>query len=386
MFIIEKPYVSEYLVDTIINHDWLVLENETVTTCGIEEDAFNLLSSEAAADYYIKQEFPFIYSNSENALEWVVNNLPKSNLTNYIKIFKDKAKFRELLKDKYPDFYFRTIEYLDINYVDKEEYAYPLILKPSVGYLNFGVRMIESSDKWEPYIKSLHKEIATNKSKYDENVVNSTTILIEEIIHGEGFKIDAFYDRNGVPVILNIFKHLTKDEKDMSNRLYVTSVSVMIQYLAKFTMFLSELGEMFNIKNFPLNLEVKITPSGELIPVEVNPMRFSGWCASDIAKYAWGINVYEYLEKQIHPDWNDIMEKAGKDTYYFSMIDIPKGFPKSSVNGFSFGRYLADFSNVFEARHIDFKSNPYFGMVLGSTSNEEELDMILNMETGKYVV
>ena len=42
MFIIEKPYVSEYMIDTIINHDWAVLDNDTIENCGMEEDAFRL--------------------------------------------------------------------------------------------------------------------------------------------------------------------------------------------------------------------------------------------------------------------------------------------------------------------------------------------------------
>lgn len=386
MFIIEKPYVSEYLISTIINHDWQVLENETLADSGLEEGVLDLLSTEEAVEYYQKQEFPTIYSNSENALPWVIENLPQSNLTNYIKAFKDKIQFREAMKEKYPDFYFKTLEYLDINYVNKDDFAYPLIVKPSVGYLGFGIRLVKNSKEWDAEIKTLHKEIATNKSKYNENVVNTTNILIEEYIKGDEFGVDAYYDRNGVPVILNIFKRIAKDEFDINNRLYTTSVSLMVQYMAKFTLFLSELGNMYKIKNFPLHVKLKIDTAGEIIPIEVNPMRFAGWCASDLAKYAWGINVYEYYEEQKHPNWNEIMEKDGKETYYFTLIDIPSGFPKSSVRDFNFQMYLVNFSNVLELRRVNYKSNPLFGVVFGSTESEEELSMILNMEPAKYVI
>ena len=118
MYIIEKPYVSEYLVDTIINHDWNVLDNQTVEECGLEEGVFELLPSETATNHYLQQEFPLIYSNSENAISWVMENLPQSNLTTYIKTFHDKILFRDTLKEMYPDFYYKAIEYLDINYVD----------------------------------------------------------------------------------------------------------------------------------------------------------------------------------------------------------------------------------------------------------------------------
>ena len=385
MYIIEKPYVSEYLMDIIINKDWAVLDNETIENCGLEEDVLNLWSSEKAKEYYLKEENPFIYSNSENAISWIVKNLPDSNLTKYIKTKKNKVLFRETLKDLYPDFYFTSLEYLDINYVEKEEYQFPLVLKPSVGYLNFGVRVIKEPDKWEPNIKRLHKEIATNKSKYDESVVNTTVILIEELISGDDFSIDAYYDQNGTPVILNIFKRLYKEDNLVSEKLYITSKSIVEKYLTKITDFLKEIGNRLDIKNFPLNLEIRFNEAGNMIPLEVNPLRFANWCVSDIAKYAWGFNIYNYLETQKHPDWNNILQNAGQQTYYAALVDIPKGFPKSSVRDFNFNGYLANFSNVYEVRRVNFKANPLFGVVLGSTNNNQELNMIINMEQGTFI-
>ena len=386
MYIIEKPFVSEYLIDAIINRDWVVLSNETIDTCGLEEDVLNLWSTEKATEYYLKQEFPLIYSNSELAVKWIVENLPQSNLTKYIKAFKDKFAFREMMKDMYPDFYFKSLEYLDINYIEKDELSFPLVIKPSVGFLNFGVRVVEEPDKWDAVVKTLHKEIATNKSKYDENVINSAIILIEEYIKGDDFSVDAYYDRNGVPVILNIFKRLYKDGDSVCEKLYITSASLMVQYMSKFTLFLNQLGEKLGIKNFPLNIELRINEDGNIVPVEVNPMRFANWCVSDLAKYAWGFNIYEYFEEQKHPDWNTILQRAGQTIYYASLINIPEGFPKSSVSDFNFNGYLANFSNIFEVRRVNFKSNPLFGVVLGSTSDTEELDMIVNKEQGPFII
>ena len=386
MFIIEKPYVSEYLIDTIINHDWAVLENSTIEECGMEEDAFRLWSSEKATNNYLQQEYPLIYSNSENGISWVLENLPQSNLASYIKVFKDKYLFRETFKDMFPDFYYHTFEYLDINYVNKDEFKFPLVLKPSVGFLSFGVHVIKDISEWDNEVKNLNKEIASNKSLYAKDVVNSTNMLIEELVTGEEFAIDAYFDRNGIPIILNIFKHLFKDENDVRDRLYVTSASIMVQYMAKFALFLKEIGDKLDIKNFPLHLEVKIRENGEIFPIEINPMRFAGWCTTDIAKYAWGINVYECFNAQLHPDWNTIIEKAGKETYYFSMIEIPSGYPRSSIRDFKYQEYLAHFSNVLELRHVNFKSNALFGIVFGKTDDEKELQRILSLDTSKYII
>ena len=80
VIIIEKPYVSEFLIDTIVQNDWPVLDNQAVEDAEIEEGAFSIISSDAAVKYYSTQEFPMIYANSENAITWVLKNLPDSNL------------------------------------------------------------------------------------------------------------------------------------------------------------------------------------------------------------------------------------------------------------------------------------------------------------------
>ena len=386
MYIIEKPFVSEYLIDTIINRDWPVLDNETIGACGLEEDVFNLWSSEEATEYYLNQEFPLIYSNSENAIEWVFENLPDSNLAGYIKAFKDKIAFRHMLKEIYPDFSYSSLEYLDINYVKKEDYTFPLVIKPSIGFLKSGVRIINEDTEWEKKVKSLHKEIATNKSMYSENVINPNYILIEEVIRGEDFSADAYYDQDGVPVILNIFKRLYKEGDPLNEKMYITTAQIVSEHLSQITSFLQQIGEKLNIRNFPLNVELRINEEGLLIPLEVNPMHFANWCVSDLAKYAWGFNVYEYFEKQQHPDWNTILQSAEEKTFYASLVDIPKGFPKSSVVDFNFNGYLDGFSNVLEVRHVNFKTNPLFGVILGSTTDNEELDMILNKEQGPFII
>ena len=81
MIILEKPYVSEFLVDTIVQNDWPVLANEAVNLAEIEEGAFDILPSDIAKNYHLTQEYPLIYANSENAITWVLDNLPESNLS-----------------------------------------------------------------------------------------------------------------------------------------------------------------------------------------------------------------------------------------------------------------------------------------------------------------
>ena len=58
MLILEKPYVSEFLIDTIVQNDWPVLDNDAIQETDIEEGAIDTIPCDIAKNYYIAQEFP----------------------------------------------------------------------------------------------------------------------------------------------------------------------------------------------------------------------------------------------------------------------------------------------------------------------------------------
>jgi len=385
MFIMEKPYVSEFMIDTIVQNDWDILDNEVIQNSGIEEGALNIVSSEDAETFYQKQEYPLIYASSENAISWVLEHLPKSNLSSYIKLFKDKIEFRKLLKEIYPNFFFREVDYNEIKNIKASDIKFPFVIKPAVGFLSLGVHTVRSAEEWNDVIKLLDTEMIQAKELYPQEVVNSSKFIIEELIEGKEFAVDAYYDRNGNAIILNIFEHPFLDAKDVSDRIYIMSSEIMMRYMAKFALLLRNIGEIIDIRNFPLHIELRITEQGEIIPIEINPMRFAGWCTTDVAHYAWGINVYEYFHKQEVPDWNKILSKANGDIYYFSMAEVPSSVDRKSITEFDYQRFLANYSNILELRRIDFHNNPLFAVIFGSTKNKEEIHKILALKTQDYI-
>lgn len=220
---------------------------------------------------------------------------------------------------------------------------------------------------------------------YPSHVVNSTKFIIEEMIEGEEYAVDAYFDRDGEPVILNIFQHPFLNSKDVSDRIYLMSVGIMTKYMAKFGLLLREIGQLKNIKNFPVHIELRVTKDGKIIPIEVNPMRFAGWCTTDVAKYAWGINVYEYFYDQKKPNWNEILANATRDVFYFSMAEVPANFDRKKYKGFEYERFLSNYSNVLEVRRINPLDNPLFAIIFGSTTSKEEVVKILSLKTQDYI-
>ena len=175
------------------------------------------------------------------------------------------------------------------------------------------------------------------------------------------------------------------DSKDVRNRIYMTSVGIMIKYMARFAVLLKQIGDRADIRNLAVHMEVRVTQEEEIVPIEVNPLRFSGWCTTDVARYAWGINVYEYFMEQKKPNWNDLLSEARGGVYYFSMAEVPDGLDRSKIKAFNYDKFLTNYSKVLEVRRIDYKNNPLFAVIFGFTQNKEEVKQILRLNTKDYI-
>lgn len=385
MIIIEKPYVSEFLVDSIVQNDWAVLENDTLDIANIEEGAFNIIDQESAKYHFSNVSYPQIYSNSENAICWVRANLPDSKISKYLSLFKDKSEFRKTFADLYPDFSFKELSFEEMKKLSLESLNFPLVIKPAAGFMGFGVHIVQNDADWKSALYNLEGEIKQAQSMFNENVISSSRFLIEDFVEGEEFAVDAYFDKQGLPVILNIFHHPYLNSKDVRNRIYMTSAGIMIKYMAKFAIILKQIGERIDARNLAVHMELRVTPDEKIIPIEVNPMRFSGWCTTDVANYAWGINVYEHFMEQKKPDWNEILAKAPRGVYYFSMAEVPEGLDKTKIKAFNYEKFLANYSNVLEVRRINPKDNPLFAIIFGYTQDKEEVKQILQLNTKDYI-
>lgn len=379
MIILEKPYVSDFLIKTIKNNNFDVLDNE-ISRNYFEKD--KLTSFEDAIKKYSKGEL--FYSNSENSIDWIAQNLSDSEISAMIKLSKNKIQFREVLKEIYPDYYFEKVKFEDLNDFDISKIKFPIILKPSVGFLSFGVYPIKNADEWEKTIKKLNSDIEKLKGIFPDSVVDMNDFLIEEMIEGREFAIDAYFDENGNATILNIFEHPFFNENDVSDRVYYTSKQILQQYLEPFKILLDKIGKIGKYRNFPFHLELRANDK-TVIPIELNPMRFCGWCITDIAYFAWGINVYEAYFKKLKPDWQKILNNTKDGYFYFTIGDIPSNTDKTKIKNINYEKYLKNIKNPLDIRKIDYKNNPVFAIVFAFCSDIEEIKNILKLDMKEYI-
>ena len=223
-------------------------------------------------------------------------------------------------------------------------------------------------------------------SLYSDSAVDYTKFIIEEQVEGKEFAIDAYYNRNGEPIILNIFQHPLLNSNDINDRIYITSAEIMVRYMAKFSIVLKQIGNLIKIKNLPIHIEVRINESNEIIPIEVNPMRFGAWCTADIAKYAWKINVYEYFYKQKRPDWNEILSKASAKIFYYSLIEVPPNVDRTTINGFQYEKFLANYPDVIELRRINPNETSLFAVVFGSATDKQSIGKVLGLNVKECIL
>lgn len=379
MIILEKPYVSDLLVETIKKNNFAVLDNEVARQYLPSQ---YLLSQNDALDA-AKNEL--VYSNSENSLDWILNNLEGSKLAQMVSLSKNKGSFRNAIKSIFPNYFYKEINYDDLAKISTSELKFPLILKPAVGFLSFGVFPVQNETEWQNVLSKLDKEIEKIKGIFPLNVVNTASFVVEELINGDEFAVDAYFDENSDATILNIFKHPFFDGNDVSDRAYFTSKAVISENLKTFKQLLDKIGKVAGYKNFPFHLELRY--DGKIaIPIELNPLRFCGWCITDIAQYAWGINVYEaFLNKQ-KLDWDKILANKDDSIYYFTIGDIPNTIAKSDIIDVDYDSYLKNISAPLIVRKIDFKNNPIFAIVFAKSSNMDEIKKLLSLNMSKYII
>lgn len=387
MILIDKPYASSFLQETVRKLKIPVIKTRAASEMLVnneqlfisEEDAIFKLNNDSKA---------LLYTNSENAINWIEKNLKYRDLQKKIKLFKNKVLFRELIKDLYPDYFFKKLAFDELESFDLQEQKFPLIVKPAVGFFSLGVKKVDKKSEWKNVISEIKKEIFRYKDIYPEEVLDTSNFIIEEFIEGNEFAVDLYFDIEGNAVILNIMQHLFSSDKDVSDRVYMSSKEIIDEHLNKFEHFLGQMGKLADLKNFPAHVELRINSEGTIIPIEVNPLRFGGWCTTaDFAWYAFGTNTYENFFFQKKPDWEKIFKNKEDKIFSLIVLDNSTGIPSKEVCSFDHERLKKEFKNILEYRIIDHQKFKVFGFLFTETKKEniDELYDILGSDLKEYI-
>jgi len=387
MFFVDKPYVSDFFKMTVRDNAIPVVGTDIAKESGLYKGT-KIISENRAIEMVRESDNPIIYTTSENSIGWISKHLAFSNLPGKITLFKDKLKFREMTKSIFPNFYFEEVHVEDLKKIQFNELPLPFIIKPMVGFFSMGVYKVSSYEEWINTINSIIPEIDQIKDLYPGEVLDTSSFIIEQCIEGEEFAVDAYYNSTGEPVILSILKHTFSSDADVSDRVYTSSKEIIDSNLEEFTNFAGKIGDLAGVKNFPVHIELRRDNDGILLPIEVNPMRFGGWCTTaDISFLAYGFNPYLYYYSQKKPNWPEILK--GKEGKLFSIIvlDNSTGINVDEITSFDYEKLLSKFEKPIELRKIDYKKYSVFGFLFTETGEENfiELKNILDSDLNEFI-
>ena len=387
MFFVDKPYVSDFFKMTVRDNAIPIVGTEIAGKSGLYSGT-KVMTEDRAIELAHKSDNPIIYTTSENSIGWIAKHLAFSPLPGKIALFKNKLKFRELTQSIFPNFYFKEVCIEDLKKIQFNQLPLPFIIKPSVGFFSMGVYKVSNFEEWINTIDSINAEIDQIKDLYPGEVLDTSSFIIEQCINGEEFAVDAYYNPMGEPVILNILKHTFSSDTDVSDRVYTSSKEIIESNLEEFTEFAEKIGTLAGVKIFPVHIELRRDIDGTLLPIEVNPMRFGGWCTTaDLAFRAYGFNPYLYYYEQKKPDWSEVLK--GKEGKLFSIIvlDNSTGIDANEITSFDYEKLLSKFEKPMELRKIDYKKYPVFGFLFTETRQDNfiELKNILDSDLNEFI-
>lgn len=385
MILFDQPYVSDFLRQTIRDHQLPVVITDAARAFDVEDLPSAISECEAVARASAVRD-PLLYCVSESSIAWIATHLGSTRLPEQIEQFKNKARFRQLTTSLCPDLRYREIALHELDDFDVREFATPFVIKPSVGFFSLAVKRVDSVADWPVVRAAIKLELACVGDLFPSEVLDTSRLLLESYLVGREFAVDAYFDADGEPVILGILEHLFASASDTSDRVYVTSAEIVRANLDRFTRFLAKLGECIPVRNFAVHVELRCDDQGAISPIEVNPARFGGWCTTaDLTHHAFGLNPYACLFAGERPDWERVLRGHEGEQFGLIALGNSTGIESKNIASFDYEELMRRFACVLEMRKVDVRRYPIFGFAFTKTRDASEFEWALQSDLREFV-
>ncbi|AWX46195.1 hypothetical protein HME9304_03227 [Flagellimonas maritima] len=333
-------------------------------------------------DDFLKLPENIINSNkicitSEATLENVLCKIDDDLKVNAIKSMKDKYLFRDLLTDMFPSLKYQTVELKDII---KLKLTSKKILKPVKGCFGTAVKTIDENSDIDRVIEEIKTEIKKNSAILSENVLSQSQFILEDFIEGEEYAVDMFFDSKGNPHIVNIYYHPIPKYSEYLHMLYYTNKNVFEKVYDKAMDFFVEINKKLQLKKITLHTEFKL--STDLIPIEINAMRYGGMGLGNMVYHSLNINPYKHFQEEQSPNWEKIWQKYPKENFAFLIayngthIDVNKQKP-------NFQKLESQFSKVLNKTVFNYQKQLAFGIYTLKESSEN-IEKLLQIDFNDF--
>ena len=367
MIILDEPYASDPLLDWMESSGHPVLANDFTRALTAEGRALNLVADDEAVRRLEAGER--VYTNSENALAWILDQAENPVLTDAIRLFKDKAAMREKLAPLNPGLFYATVSREELEGINVDDLPLPVVLKPAVGFCSMGVYVIEERDDWANAVADIARHEAEWRARYPEGVVGSGVYVIEGYIAGTEYALDAYFDEEGRAHVLNVLRHDFAGPEDTSDRLYLTDEAIVNAWAPRFTAWLDQVNEVVGARSIPVHVEVRA--DGDVIaPIEFNVLRFAGLGGTDVAYFGVGLRTYEAFLEGNDVDLAALYAAHPGKVYSMSLLNPA---PEADLSRPFDAKALCDrFSRVLHYHDFDVNAVGSYGFLFLETGDDEE--------------
>ena len=384
MIILEEPYISRELALCAARRGEPVLDTASARAAGhTYQMSFNLLDDEAFAARL--QQGERLYTNSENALDWLYAKSGAEDLIAQAEKLKNKARLRRELADLYPDFFFTELSLEEIMATEADQLPLPCVLKPSVGFCSLGVYCIETAEEWQHAREDIAANISAWCAQYPAAVLGDQSWIVESLIRGTEYAVDVYFDGDGKAVVCNILQHDFASAQDVSDRLYYTGVDIIRRMLEPLENWFNTVNAYLKLRNFPAHVELRCDENGFIVPIEFNPLRFAGLSCTDISLFAWGFATYEYFLDSIRPDWETLLDGKEGKVWTLMVLNKPEHCPP--VKSFDYKALCAKFRKVVCLRQGFFEKYSHCGILFTETlrSDWQELEDFATNDLTEFI-
>ena len=116
-------------------------------------------------------------------------------------------------------------------------------------------------------------------------------------------------------------------------------------------------------------------------------MRFGGWCATDLAHFAYGVNPYRSYLLGERPDWDRATRETAGRTTALIVSDLPTSVDLAAIESVDYEGFAARFSRVRELRRTDFNRYPVFAFTFVEvpSGDRSELHAVLGADLREHL-
>ncbi len=376
--IIGKGYISE-LVTKILTEG---KDKDKIEIKG--EDEVKVISEEDfRGSSLILKTGNKVYAPTESALEIILERSEDIVFKNAVNMLKDKYKFRELMSNLYPDFFFTktTIDELEGIKLDRGK---KYIVKPTKGFFGTAVKVLNKKNNISEITKEIRNELKKSSHYFPESILSKNELIVEQFVEGEEYAVDMYFNEKGNPEIMNIYHHPLPEKSEYFNVLYYTNKDIFDRFYDRLKTIFIELNQHLNITNFPIHAEFKLE-NDTLIPIEMNPLRYGGFGLSDLTYHAFGFNPFNAFFNNLKPDWQQIWEI--RNEHHFGWV---LGYNGTNINVETHTpndeAYLHYLGETLHYVKIDHKKNPVFSIAYVKDNCPISLQRFLKIEFNDFFV